>query len=207
MVQPPGDEPGVVVIEVCYCGPDSGVDRALDPLRALGAPLSSTVGPMDYTVLQQSGDIDDPRALGMYLKSGFIPRLDSDLVSAIVDGFPAHPSRMTSVFFQQSGGAIARVAAEATAFSQRDVFANMLAASGWRFGDEPAAHMQAIREYWSGLERFTHGFYVNDLELDHTGAAIQANYRRNHERLVAVKNTYDPTNLFRMNANVRPTPA
>jgi hypothetical protein len=81
----------------------------------------------------------------------------------------------------------------------------MLATSAWPFGQDGAAHMQAIREYWSSLERFTHGFYVNDLELDHNAAAIQANYRANHDRLVAVKNQYDPTNLFRMNANVKPT--
>jgi hypothetical protein len=205
--QPPGGEAGATVVDLCYCGEDGALDAALAPLRALGTPLADTVAPMDYTVVQRSGDVEDPRALGMYLKGGFIPRLGADLVSAIVDGFPAHPSRMTAIFFQQSGGAIARVAPDATAFSQRDVFANMLTMSGWRFGEEPSAHMQAIRDYWSTLERFTHGFYVNDLEPDHTTAAIQANYRANHDRLVAVKNTYDPTNLFRMNANVQPTVA
>jgi hypothetical protein len=126
-------------------------------------------------------------------------------VTALVDGFPADPGRMTSVFFQMSGGAIARVAPDATAFPQRDVFANMLSMSAWPFGQDGSAHMQAIREYWSTLEPFTHGFYVNDLETEHTAAAIQANYRANHDRLVAVKNRYDPTNLFRMNANVKPT--
>jgi FAD/FMN-containing dehydrogenase len=204
MVQPPGDEPGVIVMEVCFSGPHDEFERAVAPLRSLGTPLSDTLGPVDYDVLQRSGDMTDPRALGIYLKSGFIPALAGDLVSAILDGFPAHPTRSTMTFFQISGGAISRVAPDATAFSQRDVFANLLTASAWRFGDDPSAHMQATREYWNTLEPFTHGFYVNDLEPDHTVAAIQANYRHNHERLVAVKNRYDPTNLFRMNANVKP---
>lgn len=207
LVQPPGGEPGIIAIEVCYCGPESGADHALDPLRALGTPLSNTVGPMAYTALQRSGDVDDPRALGFYLKGGFIPRLGPDLVAAILEGFPGHRSRMTSIFFQQSGGAIQRVAPDATAFSQRDVFSNMLMVSGWRFGEDASAHMQAIREYWAKLEPFTHGFYVNDLEPEHTAATIRENYRQNHDRLVAVKNRYDPTNLFRMNANVRPASA
>jgi FAD/FMN-containing dehydrogenase len=205
MGQPPGNEPGVVVVQVVYSGEPGGLDRAMAPVRALGKPLADTVGPMDYPALQRSGDSSDPRAQGVYLKSGFIQGVAGDLAAAIVDGFPAHPSRLTGVFFQMGGGAIARVSPDATAFSQRDVFANMLATSAWPFGQDGSAHMQAIREYWRSLERFTHGFYVNDLEQDHNAAAIQANYRANHDRLVAVKNQYDPTNLFRMNANVKPT--
>jgi hypothetical protein len=205
MVQPPGDEPGIVAIEVCYCGEPRDFDRAIAPLRRLGQPLHDGVGPMDYTVLQRSGDINDPRAMAMYLKGGFIPELGPDLARAIVGGFPAHPTRLTSLFFQVSGGAIARVSSDATAFPQRDAFANMLTASLWPFGQDGSAHMAASRAYWSTLEPFSHGFYVNDLEPEHTLEDVQANYRRNLDRLVAVKNRYDPTNLFRLNANVKPS--
>ncbi len=204
MVQPPGNERGVVLFEVCYCGERAGLDRALAPLRALGTPLADEVRPVDYTVLQRSGDVSDPRAQSMYLKSGFIPRLGGDLVSTIIDEFRPDPRRATAIFFQASGGAIARVAPDATAFSQRDVFANMLTASTWRFGDDGSDHMQAIREYWRALEPFTHGFYVNDLDPGADATAIRENYRQNHDRLVAVKTKYDPTNLFRLNANVTP---
>lgn len=207
MSQPPGNEPGVIVVPVCYSGDPSGFERAIAPLRALGTPIADTIKAAPYTVVQKSGDWNDPRALGVYLKGGFIPRLGRDLVDAIVDGFPAHPSRATAIFFQMGGGAISRVAPEATAFSQRDIFANMLTTSAWPFGQDGSAHMSAIGDYWSRLEPFTHGFYVNDLEADHTAELIRANYRANHDRLVAVKNRYDPTNLFRMNANVQPTVA
>jgi hypothetical protein len=206
LAHPPGEGQGIVLVHVCYSGEPSGLERALEPIRALGRPVSDTVGPVDYTVLQRSGDVLEPRAQGLYLKGGFIPALGGDLQSAIVDGFPGHPSRFTALFFQQGGGAISRVAPEATAFSQRDTFANMIAVSGWRHGvDDPEPHMQAVRDYWTGLEPFTHGFYVNDVEPDHTQAAVAENYRTNHERLVTVKNRYDPTNLFRLNANVAPT--
>ncbi|HEX6133158.1 MAG TPA: FAD-binding oxidoreductase [Longimicrobiales bacterium] len=205
MTQPPGNEPGVVVVPVCYCGDPAAFERAVAPLRGIGTPIADTIKPTLYTVVQKSGDWSDPRAMGVYLKGGFIPQLGSDLVDAIVDGFPAHPSRMASIFFQMGGGAIARVAPDATAFSQRDVFANMLTMSAWPFDQDGSAHMAATRAYWGTLERFTHGFYVNDLELDHTAEAIRVNYRNNHDRLVQVKNRYDPTNLFRMNANVKPT--
>jgi FAD/FMN-containing dehydrogenase len=207
LVQPPGGEPGVASFEICYSGPESGAEGALAPIRKLGTPLRDTARAIDYVAVQRSGDVTDPRAMSMYVKSGFIAGLGSDLAAAIVDRFQGNPKRLTSVFFQQSGGAIARVAPDATAFPQRDVMANMLSAVAWRFGDDQTEHVAWIKEYWKGLEPFTHGFYVNDLELDATGAAVQANYRQNHERLVAVKNKYDPANLFRLNANVKPTVA
>lgn len=205
MAKPPGDAPGVAVVDVCYCGDHARTDSVLAPVRALGSPIADTVRPMDYVALQKSGDNSDPRAMGIYLKGGFIPRLDSALIAAMVDGFSPHPARGTAIFFQLSGGAIARVPADATAFPARDAFANLLTAAQWRYGDDATAHMDAVRRYWGSLEKFSHGFYVNDLDPEHTAEAIQANYRANHERLVRVKNRYDPTNLFMLNANVKPT--
>ena len=201
----PGGAPGVAMFDVCYSGPQARADRVLAPLRDLGTPIADTVAPMDYVAVQRSGDINDPRAEGSYLKSGFISAFPAKLVSAIVDRFEGDPKRSTAVFFQTGGGAIARVPAGATAFAQRDIMANMLCAVGWRQGDDPAAHVQWIKQYWTGLEPFTHGFYVNDLDIEASSTAVGANFRQNHQRLVAVKNKYDPKNLFRLNANVKPT--
>jgi FAD/FMN-containing dehydrogenase len=205
MTKPPGEAPGVILFAVCYSGPSSGADRALAPLRKLGTPIADQVGPMEYVAVQRSGDITDPRAEGQYLKSGFVTTMKPELISAIVERFEGHPQRSTTMLFAPCGGAIARVPASATAFAQREAQWNMLSLVGWKYGDDPSAHIQWIKQYWSGLEPFTHGFYVNDLEVDHNIASIKDNYRRNHDRLVAVKNKYDPKNLFRMNANVKPT--
>ena len=92
-----------------------------------------------------------------------------------------------------------------TAFSQRDALANMLAIVGWPHGSDASEHIDWIRRFWAGLEPYTQGFYVNDLGVDETSAQINANYRTNFNRLVAVKNRYDPDNLFRLNANVEPS--
>jgi FAD/FMN-containing dehydrogenase len=201
---PPGGAPGVAVFSVCYSGPESDADRAIAPLRRLGTPMSDTVQRMDYVAVQRSGDIDDPRAMGLYTKSGFIPELSPQLISAILDNFEGNPARGTQIAIVTNGGAIARVAPNATAFPQRHVLANVLALVFWRFGDNAASHVQWIRNYWTRLEPFADGFYVNDTASDATAAAIQANYRQNHDRLVEVKNKYDPKNLFRLNANVKP---
>ena len=81
----------------------------------------------------------------------------------------------------------------------------MMTVAGWRHGaDEPAGHIEATRRYWKSLEPFTRGFYVNDAAREVTASDINSNYRGNLSRLVALKKTYDPTNLFRLNANVQP---
>ncbi len=206
MALPPGGAPGVVTLEVCYCGPHENAERALAPIRKLGNPDSDTIKAMDYVLVQRVNDVTDSRAVGSYLKGGFISQMPRELVSALVDGFAGDPGRMTLLFFQHCGGASGRVADGATAFAQRYALANMMAVAGWRYGlDDPAEHIQATRRYWATLEPFTRGFYVNDMAREVTASDINANYRGNYERLVAIKTKYDPTNLFRLNANVQPS--
>jgi FAD/FMN-containing dehydrogenase len=160
---------------------------------------------MDYVALQKSGDISDPRARASYLKSGFIPRLPQDLIIAIVDGFEGHATRSTSMFIQPGGGAIGRVANDDTAFPHRDALGNIGVGVDWATDDDPAAHIAWIRDFWTRVEPFTQGFYSNDGAPDmYTESAVARNYRGNLDRLVRIKRQYDPTNLFRLNANVPP---
>ena len=168
-------------------------------------PIVDAVAPMDYVALQRSGDTDDPRARGSYLKSAFVPRFPPGLITAMVEGLEPHPARTTIGYMQQSGGQIGRVANDATAFSHRDSAGNLLGIVDWAYGSDPDEHIAYIRRYWSEVERFSQGFYTNDVNEDMSVATINANYRGNHERLVQLKNKYDPTNLFRLNANVEPT--
>ena len=204
---PPGGQPGVVGFSVCYSGPAGDAEKALAPIRALGKPLSDDIKAVDYVALQRSGDIDDPRATGIYLKSGFLASLSPAVADMIAGDLEGHPGRVTRVAFQHSGGAIGRVDPLSTAFAQRDAKYNMLGITGWRHGPDAnaKAHMDYMRGFWKGVEPYTHGFYTADMVPDVSQQEIQANYRANHERLVAVKNRYDPTNLFRLNANVKPT--
>jgi FAD/FMN-containing dehydrogenase len=208
MMLPAGGAPGIVELEVCYSGPREKADAALAPLRKLGKPERDTIGVNDYLHVQRWNDSDDSRAIASYLKGGFITQMPGKLVSAIVDNFEGHPARTTVLFFQHCGGAASRRDEGATAFAQRNSVANMMAVSAWRQGTEDVSvHMQATRKYWSTLEPFTHGFYVNDLAREATSKDINENFRGNYQRLLAIKKTYDPTNLFRLNANVQPPPA
>jgi FAD/FMN-containing dehydrogenase len=205
MELPPGGGDGVVGLNICYSGPAAGADAALAPIRKLGTPTADDIKTTDYVALQRAHDMTDPRAVGMYLKGGFVSAIPKNLVDVILDGFEAHPARSTQVFFQHSGGAIGRVANDATAFAHRNAKANLMALVGWKFGDDPSEHTRWIKQYWATLEPFTDGFYTNDTDPNLPAVAVDANYGENYPRLVKLKNQYDPTNLFRLNANVKPT--
>jgi hypothetical protein len=208
IVFPPGGAPGVAQLEVCYSGPAKNAERALAPVRKLGTPVSDTIKTMDYVEAQRSGDWTDARMLGTYIKGGFISSMPDKLVTALVDGFQGDPNRVTALFFQHCGGACGRVPENATAFAHRYALANMMTMSGWRHGTEdPAKHVDATRRYWSTLEPFTQGFYVNDMPREATARDVGSNYRGNQAKLVALKTKYDPTNLFRLNANIQPARA
>jgi FAD/FMN-containing dehydrogenase len=204
MVRPPGGAEGVVGLAACYSGPASSADRALAPLRRLGTPLEDGITAIDYVAMQRSGDVTDPRAMGTYLKSGFTSEIGADLIGAILQGFEGHPARLTQLVTQHAGGAIGRVPVAATAFAHRHAQVNVLAIVSWRAGDDPAPHMQWTRQYWAALEPFTRGFYSVEV-ADQSARVVNANYGSNYRRLVTIKNKYDPTNLFRLNANVQPT--
>jgi FAD/FMN-containing dehydrogenase len=202
---PPGGAPAVVMFDVCYCGPAQNAERALAPLRKLGTPARDTVKSIDYVLAQRVDDVTDARAVGTYLKGGFISEMSDKLISALLDGFHGDPGRMTGVIFQHCGGATGRVADGATAFAHRYALANMIALAGWPHGAaDPAQHIDATRRHWKALEPYTRGFYVNDMAREVTAKELNDNYRGNYERLVAIKKKFDPSNLFRLNANVQP---
>ena len=197
--------PGFVGAFVCFSGPPGEADRALAPLRSMGTPMIDDVQPMDYVALQRSGDVDDVRARATYLKSGFIGSIPPAMIDAMVDGFEAHPDRATIVAIQQCGGRIGRVPDESTAFSHRDAMGDILGIVDWTYGEDGSEHVAYERRYWEGIEPFIQGYYVNDAPEELTAEGIGENYRVNYERLVQVKNKYDPTNLFRLNTNIVPT--
>ena len=92
MALPPGGAPGVVTLEVCYSGPQENAERALAPIRKLGTPDRDTLKAMDYVLVQRVNDSTDSRAIGSYLKGGFISQMPRELVSALVDGFKGDPA-------------------------------------------------------------------------------------------------------------------
>jgi FAD/FMN-containing dehydrogenase len=142
-----------------------------------------------------------------YIKSNMMNRISDEAIDALVERFAAIPSPLSFVFFQQLGNAANRVDAAATAFSHRDALCEWGCLSSWL---DPAAddvNIQWTRDLAEVMRPFTTGSdYINQigLETDEGAERIKAAYGANYERLVALKNDYDPTNLFRHNQNIKP---
>lgn len=201
---PPGAPDGVALIHVCYSGDPAKAEQLLAPLRNFGTPIADTIKPIDYVAIQRSFDNSDPRKSGEYLKSGFLRDIPDRLIDDIVDGFEPDPVRGTVVFFQHAGGAITRVPADATAFPHRYAENSVFAAVNWPLEAGPEDAVGYLRKYWATLEPHTEGYYTNE-SADESHAIRDANYQGNLARLVQIKNQYDPSNLFHLNANIRPT--
>ncbi len=200
----PPAEAGVAMIHVCYSGPENKADKVLAPLKKLGKPLNNTIKSMDYVAIQQSFDDADPRTGGDYMKSGFTSEISEGLINALADYFEPHPDRLSWLFFQHTGGAIARIDPDATAFAHRYASHALGAVASWNPGADPAPHFAYVRSFWKELEPHTRGFYTNEV-ADESQTVVNANYQGNFDRLLKIKEQYDPTNLFRLNANIRRT--
>ncbi len=191
-------------LHICYSGPKHMASKIVDPIRNAGTPIFDDIKSVDYVALQASGDVSDPRANGSYMKSGFTSHVTPEVIDAILYGFEEHPDRSMTVVYQHAGGAIGRVASDATAFAHRHVNHDTLFLMDWPVENDPAEHIKWVREYWKSVEPHTRGIYANDL-VDESQQKVHKNYAGNYERLLGLKNKYDPTNLFRLNANIVPT--
>lgn len=199
-----GKEDGVCILHACYSGPEDQADKVLAPIYKAGTPVHDGIKAIDYVAIQRAWDNTDPRNTGSYLKSGFVNEIPDKLISTITQNYKTFNERGTTMFFQHSGGAIGRVAADATAFAHRKSVANMFAVVEWPLAESRDSHVKYIKEYWKDFAPFTDGWYTNEVG-DQADRTVNRNYQGNYERLLKVKNRYDPTNLFRLNANVKPT--
>ena len=197
-----GSEPGVG-INFVWSGNPAEAEKYIEPLRKAGTVVFENVQTMDYVAVQRSGDSDDTRAFTGHMKSGFVGAISSDLVDAIVDNFEAHPDRGGRIGFSQSGGAISRVASSDTAFASREAQHTLMSFVSWNADNDGAEHLRYINANWTNLHSFTNGFYVNDY-FDQTQDMVNDTYGENFQRLSKIKQEYDPTNLFRLNANIKP---
>jgi hypothetical protein len=190
-------------LHVCYSGPGKNAEKVLAPIRQLGKPAFTNVGPVDYVAIQKSWDNADPRNIGQYLKGGFVNEYPDSMLDAAIAGFEANAGRNTMLYFQQSGGAIGRVPADATAFPHRKALAAMMVLASWPLDTDGTPHMDYVRNYWREIEPRTDGFYTVDVS-NQAQESVNSNFQGNFPRLLQVKKKYDPENLFRLNANIAP---
>ena len=200
----------VAGVVVCYHGPLDEGERVLKPLRAFGSPLADQIGPMPYTAAQKLIDAFYPPGLQQYWKSSFLKAISDAAIDTLVAYCTSRPSPLCHAVIEHTlGGAVSRVDRDATAFNHRDVQYSFLSLGMCTDPTEVESCVRWACECWEAMQPFATGsVYVNYLgrEADEGAERIKAAYGpEKYQRLVALKNTYDPTNLFRLNQNIQPT--
>jgi hypothetical protein len=203
MVTTPDGLP-VVAIAPYYYGPLDEAERAIAPMRRFGSPLVDMIRPMPYYDVITMLDAATPTGWNYYEKGNSIKVLTDEVIEAVADAGTHRSSPFSQILLQHIHGAAVRLPADATAFALREEHYLLGAVATWKSG-EAEPHVAWARALWSQTKPYSmRGIYVNF--AGHEGeATVRDSYRDNYERLVALKNRYDPTNLFHLNQNIQPT--
>lgn len=202
----PADRVGemVLAILVTWTGSIEDGQRALAPLRALAEPMADLVQPMPYPAMYDfTAHQAAPHAAS--LRSMFAGDISDESLDAALAAMAHASSPYSIVQFRGLGGAMARVPGDATAFAHRQSRYLVAAIALWLDAAENAAPHQAwTNRLWQAMRRDADGVYVNFLEAEGAERVRDAYPAATFARLAAIKQQYDPTNLFRFNQNIPP---
>ncbi len=195
---------GFVSISATYSGDLRKGERHLAPLINYGKPMRMGLQRTLYSKLQVSNDRVLAYGRKYYMKSGFVPEISAGFANELVQRLEPSSQREMVIVLTQLGGAIRDLPDDATAYAHRYGEFDLMVGAAW---DDPGHSQDNVawgRDYFGAVQDYTEGFYTNSL-MDESATHINANYRGNYPRLLALKNTWDPHNLFRLNANIAPT--
>lgn len=189
----------------CYTGPLDQAESIFDPIRRVVPPAVDLVGPVPHTTVQSMFDPLYPPGDQWYWRADFVNELSDEAIALHLRYGSELPTGQSTMHLYPIDGAAGRVSSTDTAWSFRDAkWAEVIVG----VDPDPANKERIVKwtkEYWDALHPYSAGgAYVNFM-MDEGEERVRATYRDNYERLVDIKNKYDPTNLFRVNQNIRPT--
>jgi len=196
----------ICAMAVCYSGDLDQVDQVLAPIRALGEPVVDLLREQPYTQVQSYLDATEPKGLHYYWKTEYAAELSDELLSTVRDLFVECSIPGAELGFLHIGGAFNEHDENDGAVGNRDA-RYVLGANGMWEPDEPHADTfrQWIRDAWERQRPFSTGrTYINFQTADEDEERIRATYGANFDRLMKIKEQYDPGNMFRANRNIRP---
>jgi FAD/FMN-containing dehydrogenase len=202
---PDGSGMKIAGMIVCHTGTPEEAERELAPFKEWGSPLIVEVGPMPYPVINTLLDAGYPAGLRNYWLSSFTAGISDGLIDVVVERFASVPSPLTGMVFEHFHGAVCRVGVEDTAVPHREPGWNLLIPSVWLDPADDDANIAWTRETHAALRpHLSERRWLNYLGDDQGDDAIRGAYGPNYDRLVAVKRTHDPDNVFRNNHNIVP---
>jgi FAD/FMN-containing dehydrogenase len=200
-------QPAVGVI-VCWTGAPEEGERVVAPIRNVMKPVVDVVQPMPYTALQSMLDDGGPKGIRGYFKAEFLEDLTDDVIDELVQHGGQRPGPLVQLLIEPMGGAISRVGEDDTALGRRDVPWCYHALAMWMEPDQETAdaHVAWAKGLADDLKpHSTDGVYLNYIS-DHEEERIRSTFGPvKYDRLVALKDRYDPDNMFHLNQNIRPS--
>ncbi|WP_242394131.1 FAD-binding oxidoreductase [Anaeromyxobacter oryzisoli] len=195
----------ILALAMCWIGAPEAGEAAVAPLRALGTPLAEHVGRMPFVAWQRVFDPLLAPGARNYWKSHDLLALPDGAIDVLLDHAGRLPSPECEVFIAHLGGAVNRVAVEATAYPHRNVQFVVNVHTRWT---DPADDVRCIawaRALFDAVApHATGGVYVNFMPLDEAHRVEGGAYGPNYGRLARIKARYDPGNLFHLNQNIQP---
>ena len=195
----------VIGVVACYAGAVEDGEEALRPLREFGPPAVDMVEPMSYVALQQLFDADYPAGLRNYWTGDFLADLPDEAIEILCRFHLSKPSPGTEILLLPGGGAGARVPDGTMAIGQREAPFNIHITSIWEDPADDEANIAWTRELSAAIKPFTTGrVYVNFIGDEGEERVVASFGADGYRRLQALKDRYDPGNLFRTSQNVKP---
>ncbi len=195
----------VIGIAVCYSESIEEGKKVVQPLKEFGPPLVDLLGPMPYAALQSMLDAGYPPGLQNYWKAAYLKNISDSAIDTVIDHVARKRSPLSEVHIQHMPRALNSVGADETSFGNRDAAFVLNIIGLWSDPKESEVHTRWAREFFASMEPFsTGGVYVNFLGNEGEKRVMAAYGTAKYERLVALKNKYDPTNFFSLNQNIKP---
>jgi FAD/FMN-containing dehydrogenase len=198
----------VMTLAGVWAGPADEGEAAVQPLRVLAEPLLDFSGQMAYCDVQRLFDGLFPKGVHhAYFKSTYLNGLDDAMIDEIAPRAADRPSDLTLCSVWYMGAATSRVPGDATAFGDRDMGWMLSIDAVWKDPAEDRKNLDWARTFWADMKHHSNGrAYLNFAGFGEEGEElVRTSYGAdNYKRLVELKTKYDPTNLFRLNQNIKP---
>jgi len=176
------------------------------PLRNYGHPIADVIGTSSYVDWQSSFDGLNAPGANNYWKSHYLHNLSPQAVDVILEYAESAPSEHCEIFIPHMQGAISRIPENETAYTHREAPFILNIHSRWENPEQQEAHITWARSFFDATKPFsTGGVYVNFISEEGVERVKDAYTRETYEKLVQLKNKFDPDNIFRLNQNIKPT--
>jgi len=196
----------IIAMVVCHSGSLEQAEKDLASIRAHGEPVADIIQVKEYVAQQSMLDATQPNGMHYYWKSEFLPGLGGGVLDTYRAQFIGNESPANQIVLFHLAGAINDHAENDGAIGNREAAYACVISAMWPEGDPAGDDYRTwVRNAWGALKPYsTGGNYINFQTEDEDDRRTEESYRGNHSRLETVKAKYDPSNLFRVNRNIRP---